>query len=663
MPQQADVRRAVAQAVTLSRAGESAQAEQLCRQVLAVQPEQPTALLVLGVCLLQRGEYADAEQTLAACLRLQPQEPAALANRGIALHGLRRFHEALACYAQALALAAQQPATLNMQGLALIELKQFDEALTSLDQAVAAAPRFAEAWCSRATALIHLGEFEQALDSLDRAEALRSDYGEALSNRAIVLNLLRQHQQALLAAQRALKLLPGHSVVYRNLGDSLTGLHRHDEALTAYGKAVELDPHNHHLYVSRAQLLTVVGRHEEAAESYRRALSCLDQSEQEFLPRLGNVNDSMDENVRWQLALISHDRGQVLAEAGRPLEAVEAFGRATSWRADFADAHWAESMERLRLGDYAEGWRKYEWRRRKPDFKNTLRRFAQPEWSGDTDPAGLRILLHAEQGFGDLLQFCRYAPLLAQRRARVILAAQPSLRAVLGSLPGIEVIADGEALPQFDIHCPVMSLPFAFRTTVETIPAQVPYLRADPSRAQHWANVLGPRRRPRVGLVWSGNPRQSNDKARSLPLAKLSPLFGLQAEFISLNKEIREADRSDFARSGLLPLGEQLTDFADTAALVENLDLVIAVDTAVAHLAGAMGKPLWILLAKNADYRWLLEREDSPWYPTARLFRQSTRGEWTAVIERVTHELAVKLVSSTNATERTNAGDRRNEVA
>lgn len=626
---------AVARAVALSRAGHWTAAEALCRQVLSQHAGEATALHVLGVCLLHQGRYNEAERVLDACARAQPNDPAALTNRGIALQALGRIDVALACYRQALQLAPSQPATLNMQGQALMGLQRFDEALASFDRAVAAAPAFAEAWCSRASALTHLRRHTQALDSLDRAEALRPNYGEAASNRSIVLNLLGRHEEALAAARRALPLLPPQPALHRNLAEALVGLQRFEQAVEHCDRAIELAPRDIALLAFRAEVLTRAGRADAAGRDRVRALAVID----ERLLALAGDGDGASFEARQKLGECLYERGQLLVELQRHREAIDCFAQATQRLRDFPEAHLAEALNRLRVGDYEQGWRQYEWRRKTQAIGLGMRRFAQPEWLGNDDPAGLRILLHAEQGLGDTIQFCRYAPLLAQQGARVTLLVPSVLKLLLSGLPGVDVIADRDALPAFDRHCPLMSLPFAFRTTLANVPANVPYLRADAEAAQRWRSMLGEAHAPRVGLVWSGNPRNAKDHERSIALAPLAPILRQRAEFISLVKEPRERDLAALAGSPIRRLEDKLTDFAETAALIDCLDLVITVDTSVAHLAGALGKPTWILLDAHADFRWMLEREDSPWYPTARLFRQRMAGDWTAVIERAAQEL------------------------
>jgi hypothetical protein len=294
----------------------------------------------------------------------------------------------------------------------------------------------------------------------------------------------------------------------------------------------------------------------------------------------------------------------------------------------------------LLIGDFAQGWPAYEWRRKLPGFDG--RAFAEPAWSGE-DIAEQRLLLHAEQGFGDTLQFARYAPLAAARGAHVTLAVQASLAPLLAGLPGVAVIADRDPLPPFDRHCSLLSLPRAFATTLDTIPSSVPYIAAPPDRVTAWAPRL-PQDGLRVGLAWSGHPANTKDHERSIPFARLAPLLAVAGtRFVSLQKDVRAADTDAFRHcGGIIDVGADVHDFADTAAVIANLDLVISVDTAVAHLAGAMGRPVWVLLPRTPDFRWLIDRDTSPWYPSARLFRKAGTDSWDAVIARVAAELAVR---------------------
>ena len=317
------------------------------------------------------------------------------------------------------------------------------------------------------------------------------------------------------------------------------------------------------------------------------------------------------------------------------------YERSLALKPDYAHAHWNLADCRLMLGDFAQGWQEYEWRWKLEQRDFAQRDFAQPLWLGAPALHGRTILLHSEFGLGDTLQFCRYATEVAALGADVVLEVQPPLVPLLSGLKGVrQVVARGAALPAFDYHCPLMSLPLAFKTDLGNVPAEIPYLASDPARVALWREKLGPKRRPRVGIAWSGSQSQRNDK-RSMALAQMLPLLGDWAEWLSLQKEVPDSDLTLLASRGdVRHLGEELADFADTAAVVELIDVLVTVDTSVAHVPGAMGKPVWILLPFNAhDWRWMLDREDSIWYPSARLFRQAAVGDWAGVIGRVAAEL------------------------
>jgi hypothetical protein len=311
---------------------------------------------------------------------------------------------------------------------------------------------------------------------------------------------------------------------------------------------------------------------------------------------------------------------------------------------EFPEAYFEAALAHLTLGDFKAGWKAYEWRWKTGAFANKRRSFRQPQWLGDVPLTAKTILLHAEQGFGDTIQFIRYAPLLAGRGARVICEVQPELVSLLSRLEGqfesVAIIAKGEALPHFDLHCPLLSLPLAFGTELSTIPARVPYLAAPAARAAYWRDRLS-ESGPRAGFVWSGSSAHKNDANRSIPLARLAPLLeSLPFACFSLQRELRGADRDVLQRLPKLgDLGPELVDFIDTAAVISQLDVVVSVDTSVAHLAGAMGKPVVILLPHAADFRWLRDRANSPWYPTATLLRQKAFGDWDSVIAGLAEEL------------------------
>jgi tetratricopeptide (TPR) repeat protein len=508
----------------------------------------------------------------------------ALWPQALDLHQQGRLAEAQALYREVLRHAPGHFDALHMLGVATLQAGETRQGIALIGQALALEPNHADAHSNLGNGWLDLGRPEEALACYERALALNPDHADALNNRGNALQALKRPAEALASYEQALRLKPAQADTLANCGNALLDLDRPGDALACYDQALALNPGHADALINRGNALQGLTRHGEALDSYARALAL---------------------------------------------------------RPDYAEAHWNEGLSRLVLGDFERGWAKYEWRWKKKTTVSPLRDFAQPLWLGRESLQGKTVLLHAEQGHGDTIQFCRYARHVAARGAAVLLEVQAGLKPLLAGLEGVgRVLAKGEALPDFDCHCPLLSLPLAFGTRLETIPADIPYLSADPARAALWQARLGPKTRPRVGLAWSGNSAHVNDRNRSVPLAEFARRLGGQAQWVSLQKQVREGDWEALqARRDIAHYGEALGDFADTAALLVNLDLVIAVDTAVAHLAGALGKPVWLLLPFNPDWRWLLGREDSPWYPSLRLFRQSAPGDWDGVLARVADAL------------------------
>jgi tetratricopeptide (TPR) repeat protein len=415
-----------------------------------------------------------------------------------------------------------------------------------------------------------------------------------------------------------LRLAPRHPEVLYNLGNAFLALNRISEALASYDEVLAVNPSHVGARVNRGNVLLRFNRPADALESYDVALAAMPGHPQ-----------------------ILTNRGHALRRLDRPREALVDLEAALAQAREFPEAHFESALAHLTLGDFDAGWKAYEWRWKTGAFADKRRPFRAPLWLGDAPVAGKTILLHAEQGFGDTIQFIRYAPLLAERGARVICEVQPALTSLLSQLDGgVSIVAKGDALPPFDLHCPLLSLPLAFGTRLETIPATASYLAAPAERIEHWRARL-PQSGPRAGFVWSGSPAHRNDASRSIPLARLAPLLeSLPFTCFSLQREWREADRdASRALPNLVDLGSGLTDFTETAAVISLLDVVVSVDTAVAHLAGALGKPVVILLPYAADFRWLRERADTPWYPTAKLLRQQAFGDWDGVLAALAREL------------------------
>jgi tetratricopeptide (TPR) repeat protein len=330
---------------------------------------------------------------------------------------------------------------------------------------------------------------------------------------------------------------------------------------------------------------------------------------------------------------LSH-RGVLLRELKQYENALKDYERAITLSPHFPSAHYNYGICLLFLGDFIRGWEHYEWRWQCNNLALDKLNLPQPLWLGKESLQNKTIFLHGEQGLGDIIQFCRYAEKIASLGAHVILGAPAILKPLLSSVRGIhKIITPGETLPPFDYYCPLMSLPFAFKTTLETIPTNIPYICPDASYLEKWNTILPPKTKPRVGLVWSGRASHPDDQFRSIPLSQLDQLCHPNVEFFCLQNEIRLSDIAHRAhRPDIHFMEDHLHDFADTAALIMNMDLVISVDTAVAHLAGAMGKPVWILLTYDSEWRWLLDQENSPWYSSARLFRQTKVNDWGEVL-------------------------------
>lgn len=669
--------------------GRLAEAETRYRETLALQPDHADALHLLGVIASQIGRHDIAVDLIGRAIAQDRASARYHGNHGLALAGLGRYDEAIKSYDRALALRSgdaelhynrgnalsrvgrpraaveaygrailakpDYTQALCNRGAALAALDCHDEAIQSYDRALAIAPDFSAALCNRGNALKALGRLDEALSSYDRALAARPDDAETRFNRGVTLHELKRFERAIESYDAALAARPDYAEALSNRGDALRQLGRLADALESYDRALATRPDYAEALSNRGNVLTALRRFDDALESYDGALRlCPDDPSTlsnravtlQALDRLDEALANCDRALTLRADLIEAwiNRASVLQELRRFDEALASYDRAIAIAPDNAAAQTNRALLLLLTGDFAKGWPAYKWRRQLPG--SVERGFAQPEWAGE-DLTGQRLLLHAEQGFGDTIQFARYATMAAQRGADVVLEVQPSLAPLLGELCGVRVVAAGrDPLPACDLHCPLLSLPHVFATSPSTIPRRVPYIAAPADRIAAWAQRL-PTDGMRIGLAWSGHPENVRDHERSIAFERLAPLINLPGtRFISLQKDIRAADEAPFRRCGsVIDLSGDLRDFADTAAVIAQLDLVITVDTAVAHLAGAMGKPLWLLLPRVPDFRWLLDQSTSPWYPTARLFRKGQVDTWEDVIAAVAAELAVRAGS------------------
>jgi tetratricopeptide (TPR) repeat protein len=518
---------------------------------------------------------------------------------------------------------AGDPAATLLQAEAAYERGDLEASRRLCEAALARAPG-ARAQCLMAAIAADEGRTEEGLEWTRKA--LAAD--PAAAGPHFVAGRLWQGAGRLAEAEasyrRAVALQAGHARAYNNLGAVLQMQGNLDGALAAYRRALDLEPGLAQANQNYASIARDTGVLERAAEGYRRRT-------------LANPRD----------ALAFNDLGNTLRELGRHEEALAAYAQALAVDPQLAEAHFSRAFVLLLRGDYAEGWREYEWRWRIPAFNAPARRFATPIWDGARVEG--TVLLHAEQGLGDTLQFVRYAPLVAARCARVVLECQPELCALMAGARGVaRVVARGEPLPEFAAHAPLMSLPGRFGSTLQSLPWDGPYVRADAERGARWRGLLqadaaslgAPRLR--VGLVWAGRPQQWDDRKRSISLGALAPLArALGVHFYSLQVGGAAAQAAaPPAGMRLIDHTARIADFSDTAALASQLDLLISIDTSVAHLGGAMGLPTWVLVAHAPDWRYHLARSDNPWYPTMRLFRQARDGDWTDAIEAVAAALA-----------------------
>ena len=596
------------------------EAERICRLVLSMKADCVDALNYLGMITAQTQRTNEARDLLGRAAALNPDNAYIHSNLGNVLKDLGRWNDALQSYGRAVRLKPDYAEAHYNRAVTLQELKRWEEALESYERAIHLKSDYADAYSNRGNVLKEINRFGEALTSYDTAIALNPDHAESHGNRGGVLHLLKRWDEALQSHDHAIRLRPEYAGAHFNRGVTLQELGRWDEALASYERAIRLNPEYAEAHGNRGNTLKELGRFDEALASYDRAV----ELKPDFAQAYSNRGNTLKALKRLNEALASHDR-------------------ALRIEPDYAEGHWNRCLCHLLMGDFTHGWEGYEWRWRLEQRQKWKRDFKQPFWLGKESLSGRTILLHGEQGLGDTLQFCRYARLVNELGARVILEVQQSLVSLLARLDGVtHVVARGSALPEFDCHCPLLSLPLAFKTRLDTIPAEHNYISADDEKVSEWRAKLGERIKPRIGLVWSS----STPSDKSIALADIARALPDGFQYVSLQKEVRDVDAGVLASCpGMLHFAEQLNDFADTAALCALMDVVVSVDTSVAHLAGAMGKPLWILVTYVPDWRWLLDRNDSPWYPSARLFRQERTGDWAGVIDRVRTELLRALAA------------------
>ena len=526
--------------------------------------------------LHQQGQLAEAVRGYKKLLRKHPSNPLLLTNLGVIECRLRNLEEGLRLLRFSLTVEPNQPDALAQKALALFELGRLDEALADCDRAIALSDACRSAHVNRGLVMVHKKRYEEALASFDRALSFAPGDAKLLSNRGVALAGLKRFDEALADCRRAIELAPDFASAYVNLGIAHWQNGQSAEAISWYDKAISLSPSLVDAYLARGN-----------ARCGRGEFDAADLDYDEVLRR----NPHLD------------------------------------------DGRWAKALTSLLKGDFAAGWKLYESR-----WQTCVkeRKFGGTRWLGKQGLLGKRILVHHEQGLGDTLQFCRLAPVLVEMGAQVFLEVQPPLLSLVKTLSErITVIAEGDPLPEYDLHTPLLSLPLLLDLGEHSIPGAQGYLSVLPEKREQWAAKLGVRKKLRVGLAWTGNKDHGDDDRRSIAFEQMRQLLDLPVEFHSLQKEIRADDLALVGNSPIICHCDELVDFSDTAALVDQMDLVVSVDTSVAHVAGALGKPTWVLVAFVPDFRWMLGRSDSPWYRSVTVYRQRSPGDWPGVVDAV----------------------------
>jgi tetratricopeptide (TPR) repeat protein len=598
------------------------------------------------------GRLDDAERGYRATLDGNPTHVDALHLLGVLRHQQGQHAEAAALVRRAVNLRPEDAALQLNLGNALKALGQIDDAIEQFRNALTLAPSFPMAHYNLGNAYASLGRHEDAADAFERSLRLQPDDASSHNNLGNALHALGRHPEAIASFRRALELRPGHAGALNNMGMALNALGRADEAIPCFQAALAAEPRFVAAHFNLANTFDATGRHAEAVASFEAALS--------FQPNLppaiygmGNALAALGRHAQAlpylersvgldpQFALAWLSLGTAHQALGAPARAVRAFDQALRLRPDLASAHMNRALAWLTLRDFARGLPEYEWR---------LQTVAQPviqtlpRWHGE--PIEQRtLLIHAEQGFGDTLQFVRFVPLAAQRAARVVLEVQPQLLPLLAPAAQawrVTLIAQGAPRLGADLQCPLLSLPHALGTSFDTIPARTPYLDVPPAYGRKWRGSLGGQAKRKIGLAWSGRIQQN--ETRSMPLAALEPLFALDGiDWIVLQPDLSADERATLdahpRAASIHRFDARIGDFADTAAIIERLDAVVSIDTSIAHLAGALRKPLWLMLPFAADWRWFESEARSPWYPGATLVRQPRPGAWDEVVDVVASEL------------------------
>lgn len=595
----------------------------ICNIVLKLYPESYEAHNALGLILNTLKRYDDALIHYENALNIKPDYYEALNNKGIALHTLKKFDQSMECYDKALTLNPKNYEAWGNKGLCLYSQKRYSESLDYYNQALKINNNSQAIWLNKGLTYYSLKDFNQAISCFDKALELNHNYYEAWTNKGLSLFSLLKLDEAIVCHEKSLNLNPTYVQAWNNLAIALHQVKKYDESQRCIEKAIELEPGNAESLNNKGLILHAVNHFEEALVLYDEALQ---------------INPDYYE--AWS------NRGVTLHALNRIDEAILCYDHSLRINPNYHEAIFNKGISLLLQGDLINGFLLYNSRWDSESLQSIIggvRSFDQPKWDGGKNINGKTIYLYGEQGFGDCIQFFRYAELVGNLGANVILEVPKPLLSIASKLTGIaQVICKGENPPYFDFHFPLMSLPVIFKTDINTIPSSQKYINIHSyiDKLEKWQRILNIKSRPRIGLAWSGNPNHKNDQNRSISLEYLINFLPNSFEYISLQNEILAKDAATLKESKMiLDVSTYLTDFSETAALIDSLDLVVTVDTSLAHLSGAMGKKTWLLLPFVPDWRWLLTRDDSPWYASIKIYRQKKLGDWNGLLQELCTDL------------------------
>ncbi len=644
--------------VEAHRAGRLAEAEQMYRRILAENPNHFDALHMLGLIAYQSGKPQPAMQLIQQSLQLNPNNASAHSNLAEVYRNNARIPEAEELCRKAIQLDPNlAPAYVNLS-MALLQLGRAGEALPIAQRAFELAPNDATACSTLGLCMIEHGQLMEAAPLLERAVQLNPRDPMMACSLALCLARIERGEDAVRVVMHAAGLAPHDPNVLLNVGAVYAHLEKFQQASEWMEKCLAISPQYRVALEHMASIKTSLKQFDESIEMCQRVLA-MDADAMDMYATMGEAMMNLgrfDETIvamkaaleRRPWPTVHQSLSNAYVRSGRPEEGLEELNKALALEPNNAVLHFNKAIILLLMGRFLEAWPELEWRWKHPRMVGRTRRFNVPEWKGEP-LNGKRIFLHAEQGLGDTMLFGRYATKVAEEKGgKPVMWVQTQMVELAKTIPGVaEVVGEGQPLPQFDCHLAIMSLPGIFKTTIETIPNKVPFLRTDPARSAYWRDEFARRTKKfKVGLVWEGGPFQPENFLRSNSLAAYAPLADVPGvAFFGLQKGPAEAQcNNPPAGMDFTNLGPYIKDFNDTAAMLENLDLLISIDTSVVHVAGGLGKPIWMLLAWSPGQMWMYKREDSPWYPTMKIYRQPAFKDWATPVARVKADL-LKLLA------------------